>query len=291
MTRDTWLPYARLLRLPAVFTAWADILAAHLIATGGALQGGVLASQLAITTCLYWSGMVLNDCFDLEEDRRDRPGRPVPSGAIPVARAWSLGWLLMATGVLLAITAGGWQLTITLLLALAILAYDAILKHYPVGPVAMGLCRGLNWLLGLSVLPLGTESLLLALPMLLYIIAVTTLSRTETGANNRWSVLLCAAGIVLVALSIVLLHALGILTNAWTLIPLALLTMLALSSLARAWQTFTPTQIQSVMRWLLLGIIPLDALLTAAGAPWWAALPVLLLLLPGHWLSRAIAIT
>ena len=38
-------------------------------------------------------------------------------------------------------------------LAAAIVAYDGFLKHTPVGPLAMGLCRFLNVLLGMSAAP------------------------------------------------------------------------------------------------------------------------------------------
>ena len=34
------------------------------------------------STLLYWSGMVWNDYFDLEQDRKERPGRPLASGRI-----------------------------------------------------------------------------------------------------------------------------------------------------------------------------------------------------------------
>ena len=114
------LPWLQLIRLPATFSAWSNVLAAHWIATGGAPSFPLLGLQLGIATALYWSGMVLNDCFDLAEDRRERPGRPIPSGAIPPSRAWTLGWSLMGLAVLLGVLAGGATLVATLLLALAV---------------------------------------------------------------------------------------------------------------------------------------------------------------------------
>src|SRR5271170_6826191 len=73
-------PYAQLVRLPNTFTAMADICL-------GALAAGILLERwpvfvclLVASTLLYWSGMVWNDYFDLEQDRKERPGRPLASG-------------------------------------------------------------------------------------------------------------------------------------------------------------------------------------------------------------------
>jgi 4-hydroxybenzoate polyprenyltransferase len=84
--------WVELVRLPAVFSAWSNILAAHLIATTGSPHWRLLALQLAITTSLYWAGMVLNDCFDLNNDRIERPERPLPSGRIAPRAAWTVGF-------------------------------------------------------------------------------------------------------------------------------------------------------------------------------------------------------
>ena len=42
---------------------------------------------VAASVFLYLAGMVLNDVYDVEIDRRERPDRPLPSGRIPVAWA------------------------------------------------------------------------------------------------------------------------------------------------------------------------------------------------------------
>ena len=52
--------------------------------------------------------MVLNDVFDVEEDREKRPERPLPSGAIAVDDARKLGIGLLAVGVI-----GGWVAGVT----------------------------------------------------------------------------------------------------------------------------------------------------------------------------------
>src|SRR5947209_6055996 len=94
-----WLPYARLLRLPNVFTAVADI------ALAGAVSLAIPVNRVSFllvalaSACLYCSGMVWNDYFDVEQDARERPFRPLPSGRIALRTAWLLAVALMAAGV------------------------------------------------------------------------------------------------------------------------------------------------------------------------------------------------
>jgi 4-hydroxybenzoate polyprenyltransferase len=274
-----------------VLTAWADILAAHFVVTGDALQPVTLLWLLLSTSCLYWAGMVLNDCFDLPIDRRERPERPLPSGRIALRHAWLLGWVLLACGVAAAGLAGSRPLLIAVLLAAAVVAYDGWLKNHRIGPAAMGLCRYLNWLLGLSVVPLGPASFAIALPAFLYVTALTVLSRTEVTAADRRPVLLTGAGILASAASILGLLLAGTLAQPWALLALAVAVGLVIRDLQRTWVDFTPPRIRVAMRHLILGIVVLDAILVAAAGHWWGAVAVLLLLVPGRLLSRAIAVT
>src|SRR6516164_754343 len=133
--------YAQLVRIPNVFTALADIGLAGLAA--GVLTGGApaevwaaLGLLLAASACLYCGGMVWNDFFDLEQDRRERPFRPLPSGRVSRREASRLAAVLLAVGLGLAalagFQAGGWKGTPVMLagvLAAAILLYDGWLKR------------------------------------------------------------------------------------------------------------------------------------------------------------------
>jgi 4-hydroxybenzoate polyprenyltransferase len=280
------LAYLRLLRLPAAFTAISNSLAAQLIATGGQLRWPELGLLVMASTALYLAGMVLNDCFDLTEDRRDRPQRPLPSGAVSIAIAWRLGWLLLGAGVALAGFVGLRTGAIALVLALAIVLYDGFLKATAVGWLMMGACRYLNWLLGLAVVPLTPTAFLWGLPIFAYVVALTLLSRVETSAASRWPVLLCAAGMVAVALLLASYQQFGLLPHAGVLVLVAAGLGLALSRLWATWREFTPTAIQRSVGWLVLGIIPLDAVMAWAAGPWWGGLLVLALLVPGRLLGR-----
>src|SRR5262245_55663963 len=99
-------PYAQLVRLPNLPSAVADILLAALAV--GALPGRwpTFALLALASACLYCAGMAFNDYFDVEQDRRERPFRPIPSGRVTPRQAARLGAALLAAGVALALLAG-----------------------------------------------------------------------------------------------------------------------------------------------------------------------------------------
>ena len=59
---------------------------------GSAGHAGVAVSSLPFrllllaSACLYCGGMVWNDYFDREQDRRERGDRPIPSGKVAPQR-------------------------------------------------------------------------------------------------------------------------------------------------------------------------------------------------------------
>ena len=69
------LAFLELLRLPNVFTAIADVVMGFLLVawTVSGPDWPPLVWAVAASTALYLAGMVLNDLFDLEVDRRERP--------------------------------------------------------------------------------------------------------------------------------------------------------------------------------------------------------------------------
>lgn len=287
----TWRAWGQLVRIPALFTAWSNVIAAHLIVTGGEVRAVQLLLLVVASSALYCAGMVLNDCFDVEEDRRERPGRPLPAGAVAMRSAWWLGWTLLACGVLVAALLGTLQLAIAAVLAACILLYDALLKHAWFGSLVMAACRYLNWLLPLSLAGLTPQHLLLPVPVFLYIASLTYLGRVETTARGKGPLLACSAGMLLAAAAMVALYAGGILTHGWALLPAGIALAAVLLQLRATSRRFTAPAVQQTMKYLILGIIPLDALLAFGAGPWWGGLLVLALLVPGHYLARVLYVT
>src|SRR5207248_1340919 len=99
--------------------------------------------------------------FDLAEDAKARPFRPLPSGRVSTRTAALLGVALVLGGLALAVLAGlpgsdDWNpepLVFAGTLAALVLLYDAWLKHLPIGPVAMASCRFTNVMMGLAAVP------------------------------------------------------------------------------------------------------------------------------------------
>lgn len=184
-THNTPHGYIALLRPANVATALADVLAGYALA--GLQNPAALPWLLAATTCLYAGGIVLNDFFDRDLDRVERPERPIPSGRVPARNAALMGSGLLVAGILTASAATRAASMVAIAITVFVLLYDAWGKrHAVVGPANMGLCRALNLLLGVTSAP---EALAERWPVALipfgYIVAVTALSRGEVHGGRR----------------------------------------------------------------------------------------------------------
>jgi hypothetical protein len=293
--------YAQLMRLPNLPSAIADICLGALVTHS--LPSRWLAFLLLVlaSSCLYCAGMVWNDWFDLEQDRRERPERPLPSGRVSLREALRLGCALLAAGVLFAVLAAlalpplpdGSRTRLPAVLAgllvLAILLYDGQAKRTAAGPLVMGLCRFLNVLLGVSV----SGSLLwpqgghLALIVGGYVAGLTWFARTEARPSSPKQ-LQGAAGLLLTSLALALLLPPQFEDGTCSvLFPYLLVAFGFVQGLAvvEAIRQPSPERVQAAVKRLLIGLIPLDALLasTAAGT---AGLALLVLLAPSLYLNR-----
>jgi 4-hydroxybenzoate polyprenyltransferase len=299
-----FLPYARLLRLPNVFTAFADIgvgICATIALASPPTDASffVRAALLFVASgCLYLAGMVWNDYFDLDEDRRDRPFRPLASGKISLRTARWIGFGLLFIGLAAAGLSGlhddGWQPNGAILgglLVVAILAYDARIKRTSAGPFGMALCRFLNVLLALSLADTSTISwatrLHLAATVSVYIIGVTWFARTEEKRSDP-QVLRVAAFVLLGALLLAL--AVPVRVPAGTASPLFPYLLVAFGFIigipvVRAIRQPSPLNVQAGVKRCILGLVGLDALLASVfvGPP---GLLLLLLLPPALWLGK-----
>ena len=285
--------YLELLRPPNVTTAVGDVLAGFAVAGLG--RPWILPWLLASTICLYAGGVVLNDVFDLEIDRVERPERPIPSGRVSRQRAAILGSVLLTSGVTFAfvgrpatgIVAGG--------TAACILLYDAWGKRQTwVGPVNMGLCRAGNLMLGVAASP---EALRWAWPLgalpLVYITAVTTVSRGEVHGGKR-----PAASFALISLLFVLLALLWLSVGGAArgvspagLVLTVVLGVRLLPPYLNAWRRPAADRIRQAVRTGVLSLVLVDAVLGAvyAGAVYSAA--ILVTALTAGWLARRFAVT
>ena len=289
-----FLPLARLLRLPNVFTAFADI-ALGVCVTWGLVGTVDLTHALLLflaSGCLYLAGMVWNDYFDFEEDRRERGFRPLPSGQISKRFAVLLAMVLMLAGVGCSLLVKRESAMIAGCIAFAVLLYDAWLKHTPIGPVSMATCRFLNVLLGLTLADVEAVpwSLRIHLASVIgvYIVGVTWFARTEASMSKRSS-LIAAASVIGVALLIGLAVPLNLQSGTSSIVfpyMLVLFVFLIGLPLVGAIQEPIPAKVQRAVKRTILGLVFLDATLATIFVGISGMLVLLLLppaLLLGKW--------
>jgi 4-hydroxybenzoate polyprenyltransferase len=309
-----YLPMLRLMRLPNVFTAIADVLMGFVFVRHSFSPGGALACLVAASALLYTAGMILNDVFDLEIDRQERPQRPLPSGQIPVAMARALGFTMLLLGVGFGWLAGYLYRDVGVLpvafpwrsgevataLAAAVLLYDALLKKTPLGPLGMGVCRVLNVLLGMSLAPLTAAEAdpllhytyaqwIIAAGIGTYIVGVTIYAKGEAEQSKTPQLLF---GVAVMIGGIVLLGLAALYTRIairpdylyWMLLGLLGITILR-RALTAAFDG-SPQLVQGAVKHAILSLIMLDAAVTLASGPPHYGIVVVALLAPAMLLGK-----
>jgi 4-hydroxybenzoate polyprenyltransferase len=328
------LDYLRLLRIPNVFTAMADVAMGFVFVhplidaqypgqavLSGLLERGVFPLLVLASSLLYLAGMVLNDVYDIEVDRKERPQRPLPSGRIPLETATRLGYGLLLGGVVVGWIAGllapwegalAWRAgLVATLLAGCVLAYDRVLKKTSFGPVGMGGCRFLNVLLGMSVAggdldQAGLATLAYTGPQLIaaagigvYIAGVTLFARDEAKQSRQVQL---GAALVVMVMGIVLLGLFPrllppaylaqwqvdqerMLNVIWPLV-LAVLSITIVRRCSVAVMAPSPQRVQNAVKMAILSLIVLDAAVAFLMSGPTAAIGILLLLAPTLLLGR-----
>ena len=310
------LAWARLLRLPNHFTAIADVLAGYLVVAGLTSVHARPAMLLAAAAgwAFYAAGMVLNDVFDVALDSVERPERPLPSGQITLRTAALVGQGLLALaglGACGAAFASGYPAPalVGAGLTAAIWTYDRHAKATPFGPAVMGLCRGLNWLLGMAAAggPRLLPHWLIPVGIAVYVAGITLYARDEatrsrSGALARATAVM-ALGLVLAGLgaffgvrastgtipwaavgqpgmAVDRLTAWSIL---WTLVSASILLRAGIGVLDPV-----PQRVRAAVGNAIMSLITLDAILvlSVCGEPW--AVVILVLLVPFQLLRRFI---
>jgi 4-hydroxybenzoate polyprenyltransferase len=197
-----WISFLRTLlvlgRVSNLPTVWSNCLAGWWL--GGAGNVDKLPYLLAGATSLYTGGMFLNDAFDVEFDRRYRTERPIPSRAIELKTVWvwAIGWL--ALGACCLAWVGATTGVLGLALAGCIVLYDGVHKRVAFGPVLMGLCRFVLYLVAASAAVNGSnpKAISCAFALFAYIVGLSYVARRESagGPLQYWPIVLVAMPII-----------------------------------------------------------------------------------------------
>ena len=292
-TLKAWLT---LLRLPNLFTASGDPLAGALLS--GAALGAPLAripSALAAVAslCLYAAGLVANDLMGADEDARERPDRPIPSGRISRRAALLVACILNAIALLAAARASLPALGVAIALSATVWAYNARARTMPrVRPFAMGACRGLSLLLGAATLSgsaLASPLVLIAAAGLtLHVAAITAIASREVGPEGGVRLprllLIASPAVLIVVLSALNLTAWQGWTPALGRTPTGY--TLAVTAMAVVWSAVwcgllfgrpCPTAVRNSIAHLVRGILLVQAALCATAGQAGAAISLSLL--------------
>jgi 4-hydroxybenzoate polyprenyltransferase len=186
--------YLLLIRAPNLFTVPSNILSGYFATT---LLGDANITQLLLlifsSIFLYVAGIILNDYFDINVDRKERPNRPLASGQITKRKA-----LLIATSSIIAGNVLAWSVSwnsffISSCLTIVIFIYNYWLKHNRASnPLTMGFARFLNVVLGGSpalglVTELDLTLVFIGYCLFLYTASISLLSLKEVSISERFS--------------------------------------------------------------------------------------------------------
>lgn len=134
----------------------------YLLATGTLVFGTLLLA--AIVFLVTSAGNVVNDYFDIETDRINRPERPLPSGDIGERTALVLAIVLFASGIILAAFTNILCLVIAVVNSALLAGYAAWLKRTPlIGNIAVSYLSGSIFLFGGAFA--GIEGLIRVIPV------------------------------------------------------------------------------------------------------------------------------
>jgi 4-hydroxybenzoate polyprenyltransferase len=305
--------YLRLVRLPNIFTVPSNILSGYFalvtLTSADALQ---LVLVVSSSVLLYTSGLVFNDYFDIETDIKERPYRPLPSGRISKRIAFTIAVSSIIFGNLIAYFAAGQTgLAVSSLVSAIIISYDYKLKKTKFGPIAMGLARSINVVLGASpaiYLILQNNNLFARMAFIClftfaYILSISLLSRKEVQSNEdqkdlqktiknlRETVLICFSIIFCIIGSLIFLVVLGIF-RADLLVNLVLFLAIIITVLFRqAKFHYSSSSLQNAVKNMVIAIIVFDSMFISGVAGLYYGLPVLTFLLPAIFLSRRLYVT
>lgn len=206
--------WGNLLRVPNLLTVPGDVLVGFvLVLPNHHGDAQALLVALLASLALYAAGLIMNDLVDCEIDRRERPARPICSGAVSRKAARNLMALFMAGALVMLATRGVVPLASGIAVGALIFFYNLFARRNRVlAALVMGLCRAGNVVLGAAAVSGGlvfaTQSLVVPFWWLAYIGAVSWIAAREVRpvpyGVERW--LPAAVVVAGAAASVFLLH-------------------------------------------------------------------------------------
>lgn len=281
--------YLLLIRLPNLFTLPSNIILGFvLVSTFTMTITSVIQILMLVTISilLYCVGLVLNDLFDYEVDKKERPNRPLASGKISKKAAMILVTILAAISLILSLLVSVTTFSISVLLLVIIFGYDKYLKNTQAGPFTIAAARVGNIILGTTVNISNIENFPQNF-LLIFILTITFVYVSLIGFLSRYEVqgfsvkirsYLIPSIIAGIIFSIVIFNLIGLLKYQ-SLLILALFSFIMAKTIYRI-HNKDSTGIQQAIKQMILSIIVLDSTFLTGIAGLEIGLPVLILLAP-----------
>lgn len=251
----------------AVFTG-------EFIAAGGLPSFSEILYGFLVGFFLTAATMTINDYYDIEIDKINDPQRPLPSGAVSLREALTVGSVLAGLGIIFAVLTNFLALSIALTSLILMIYYNTRGKRTGLlGNIIVSVCVALPFLYGGSVI--GRISFLLILFSLIAFFAntgrevikgIADIKGDETRGVKTLAILFgnvtasrIATGLFILSIIISLLPIL------MGLMSMLYLPFIVLSDLGFTWSSFeilkdpSPSKAKNVKKrvliWMLLGLI------------------------------------
>lgn len=298
MQRPNFKDYLILVRLPNLFTLPSNILVGFVIASSLTLTSYVQVLLLVtISILLYCVGLILNDLFDYNIDKKERPDRPLASGKVTRRAAVCLVTVFSVLALGLSLIVSISTLVTSSFLFALIFGYDKFLKKTQAGPFTIAAARVMNVMLGASVnfSHIGGFPQLIILTFVLtitfvYVCLIGFISRYEVHGFPNNKKLFLIPVIIATIISLIAIFSLMGFFKYGSLIILALFSFIMAITFYKIRKQDSPG-IQRIVQNMILSIIVLDSTFLSGIRGIEIGLVVLVLLAPLLILARKMYMT
>ena len=275
--------YLQLVRLPGIFTAFSNVLIGYFFSFSFNSEVIFLPYLLATSGMLFCSGMIFNDYFDYNVDKKQRSFRPLPSGKISKQNALLLGSIFIISANIFAFLVGFDTLIVSLILSFSILFYNLKLKSISFfGIFNLSIIRMLNVLLGFSIIGISFEFFQYLLPIGIFVFGISVLAKYEIKSNL---IIYRKLNKIIIAITIAYVSIL-VINN----FQFESLLLLGLFSFLSVYSLFFK-KIQHQITFQLLLIILLDSILISFFISAYFSFFVSLLIIPAYIISKKLYLT
>jgi 4-hydroxybenzoate polyprenyltransferase len=117
------------------------------VSLAGIISPSITILPIILTMILFYSaGMIVNDLFDRDIDRQERPERPLPRGDITLKTAVAGAGIFFVSGLIILLVYSLLAFVSGILLIGCIIFYNYWHKGNPLSPLLMAMCRMLVYI-------------------------------------------------------------------------------------------------------------------------------------------------